>query len=64
MARIPGELGKTHANMSGLVRESGMYFTITLHKDPRWRLGLWVMKLGARILGARLDVEEENDDLV
>lgn len=47
--------------MSDLVRDEGGKMTfnveLVLIRDWRYRLGLWLMKLGARICGYRVEVK-------
>jgi hypothetical protein len=40
--------------MSDAMRDAEMTIHVDVVRDWRWRLGLWLMMLGARVMRARL----------
>ncbi len=41
--------------------DSRVTINVTLHEDWRWRIGFWLVRMGLRVMGAKLDVVASPD---
>ena len=56
--------GPAELNLRDAVKATGatLEMRVRVVRDWRWRLGMWLIGLGAQFCGFGLDIEEEEND--